>query len=175
MAAKTRMRNLAILLAASLVVTVGCDKGLAPLNEPSGFSGVITFKNWPSDPYTVAELRLVAFTSYPSDSVAIFPALLAGQAVVYPPVGATGFAKYVDSIPFTFTTSGTTLQVTTYKYIAVAQRYGTNYFADWKPCGVYTLGPGPFDPAPVQVLLHRVVTGVNITVDFNNPPPKPWQ
>ncbi len=175
MAAKTRMRYLAIFLATSLVVTVGCDKGLAPLNEPSGFSGIITFKNWPSDPYTVAELRLVAFVSYPSDSVAIFPALLAGQAVVYPPVGATGFAKYVDSIPYTFTTNGTTLQVSTYKYIAVAQRYGTNYFADWKPCGVYTINPGSFDPAPVQVLLHRVITGVNITVDFNNPPPKPWQ
>jgi hypothetical protein len=169
------MRTLAVILALSLGLTAGCDRGLAPLNEPSGFSGLITFKNWPSDPNTVLELRLVAFTNYPSDSVAIFPALLAGQAVVYPPVGATGFAKYVDSIPYTFTTSGSTLQITTYRYIAIAQRYGTNFFADWKPCGVYTLGPGPFDPAPVPVLLHRVATGVDITVDFNNPPPKPWQ
>lgn len=175
MAANSRMRYLATLIALSLVVMVGCDRGLAPLNEPSGFSGTITFKNWPADPNTVLELRLVAFTNFPSDSVAIFPALLAGQAVVYPPVGTTGFAKYVDSIPYSFTTNGTTLQVTTYKYIAVAQRFGTNFFADWKPCGVYTLGPGPFDPAPVQVLLHRVATDVNITVDFNNPPPKPWQ
>jgi hypothetical protein len=169
------MRFIAVLLPFSLALTAGCDKGLAPLNEPSGFSGVISFKNWPANQSTVLELRLVAFTNFPSDSVAIFPALLAGQAVVYPPVGATGFTKFVDSVHYTFTTTGTTLQVSTYKYVAIAQRFGTNFFADWKPCGVYSLGPNQFDPAPVQILLHRVLTHVDITVDFNNPPPKPWQ
>jgi len=175
MAIASLTRILAVFLALSLGFIAGCDKGLGPLNEPSGFSGVIHFKNWPADQSTVLELRLVAFTAFPSDSVAIFPALLAGQAVVYPPVGATGFKKFVDTLHYAFTTQGTTLQLTTYKYIAIAQRFGTNYFADWKPCGVYTLGPNAFDPAPVQVLLHRVIPNIDITVDFNNPPPKPWQ
>lgn len=169
-----------IILAAGFVVFfaaafAGCDKGLTPVNTPSGFSGVIRFKNWP-DFSKVLELRLVAFQEFPSDSVGIFPALLAGQVAIYPQVGSTGLPHSgQDSVSYVFTTAGTLLQVTNYKYIALAQRYGTGYFTDWKPCGVYAVSPGSFEPAVVRVLLHRVVPNVDLNVDFNNPPPKPWE
>jgi hypothetical protein len=163
-----------ILLAGLFLVQFGCDTGLQPLNELSGFSGVIRFKNWPR-PDSVAELRLVAFSSYPSDSSAIYVALFTGRAVVYPPIGTTGFPKFVDSIRYTWTTQGTTLQLAKYDYIVLAQRYGLNSFTDWQPAGVYTTQPHSFEPAPVRVLLHRMLQNVDIDVDFQNPPPKPWR
>jgi len=168
------MRRTAFLLALLILWGAGCDKGLEPLNEPSGFSGVIRFKNWPP-PDSMLELRLVAFEQYPSDTSNIIRSLLSGEAVVYPPVGATGFAKFVDSIPYVFSNEGAVIKVTKYDYVVVAHRYGTNFLADWKPAGVYTTTPNSFEPAPVLVLLHRIIPGINIEVDFNNPPPKPWQ
>jgi len=169
----TIARAAALLLAFLMFWGAGCDKGLEPSNEPSGFSGIIRFKNWPP-PDSVLELRLVAFEKYPSDTSNIIRALLSGEAVVYPPVGATGFAKFVDSIPYVFSNDGAVIKVTKYDYVVVAHRYGTNFLADWKPAGVYTTTPNSFDPAPVQVLLHRIVPDIDINVDFNNPPPKPW-
>jgi len=157
-----------------ILLCSGCDTGLSPLNEPAGFSGVIRFKNWPP-PDSVLELRVVAFKTYPDDSSSILTALLLGNAVVYPPVGATGFPFYRDSLEYEFTTKGTTLQAETYNYVALAWRYGINFFADWRPACVYTTSPGTFDPAPVRVLLHKITRNVDIEVDYQNLPPKPWQ
>ncbi|MDH3251837.1 MAG: hypothetical protein OEM41_03540 [Ignavibacteria bacterium] len=157
-----------------MLLLPACDEGLGPLNEPSGFSGVIHFTNWPS-PDSVQELRLVAFTEFPSDSSGILLALLEGRAVVYPPVGASGFRKFVDTLQYAFTTQGTNLQVRPYNYVIIAQRYGSNFFADWQPAGVYTTQPNSFDPAPVRILLHRITPNIDIEVDFSNPPPKPWR
>lgn len=161
-----------------LLLMAGCDEGLAPFDEsqPSGFSGVIRFKNWPP-PDSVQELRVVAFFEYPTDSAGILNILLAGGAAVYPPVGTKGLAQYVDSLSYTFTNieSSPNLQVANYKYIIIAQKYGSNIFTDWRPAGVYTLKPGTFEPAPVRVLLHKIVSGIDFDVDFHNPPPKPWR
>jgi hypothetical protein len=163
-----------LLVTLFILIVPGCDTGLSPLNEPAGFSGVVRFKNWPPAD-SVRELRVVAFKSYPSDSTGIVNALLAGDAVVYPAIGSTGLPFYVDSVSYSFTTKGTTLQVETYDYVALAWRYGVNSFVDWRPAGVYTTTPGSFDPAPVHVLLHKIATNIDINVDFSNPPPTPWQ
>lgn len=168
-----RAVGLALFLAL-MAFSGGCDTGLAPLNEPAGFRGTIRFKNWPPAD-SVQELRLIAFSQFPSDSASILTTLLSGRAVVYPPVGTTGFSKFVDTIQYAFTTQGTTLQVANYAYVVVAQRYGRNFFNDWRPAGVFTLKPGSFEPAPVRVLLHRVTPGIDIDVDFHNPPPRPWR
>ena len=155
----------------------GCDKGLAPLNEPSGFSGTIHFKNWPPAD-SVRDLRLVAFESFPSDSAGIFLTLLAGRAAVFPSdLSSKGsLPKFVDSAQYVCNTKvAINLKVEEYGYLVVAQRYGPNSFTDWKPAGVYSLQPGSFTPAPVRVLLHKIVPNIDIEVDFHNPPPKPWQ
>jgi hypothetical protein len=167
-------RVAAALLTALTICCIGCDEGLAPLNEPSGFSGVISFRNWPPAD-SVRELRLVAFQEYPSDSSGIIPALLAGRAVIYPQIAEKGFRAFVDTIQYSFTTRGTNLQVVTYNYVAVAWQYGSNVFADWRPAGVYTLQPGTFEPAPVHMLLHQITPNIDIQVDFHNPPPNPWR
>jgi hypothetical protein len=152
----------------------GCDTGLEPLNGPSGFSGVIRYVNWPPAD-SLRSLRLVAFETYPSDSAGILSALLSGLATVYPTIGGPDLPSYVAETPYDFTTNGTTLQVKEYAYVAVAVQYGPNILSDWRPVGVYTTQAGTFNPSPVRVLLHRIVPGIDINVDFHNLPPKPWR
>ena len=154
--------------------TTGCDTGLAPLNEPSGFSGVIRYRNWPSAD-SLRSIRLVAFEAYPSDSAGIFTALFTGRATVYPTIGQPNLPSYVDETAYQFTTQGTTLQVKEYTYIAIAVQYGPYILNDWWPVGVYTTEAGTFNPSPVRVLLHRITSGIDINVDFHNRPPKPWR
>jgi hypothetical protein len=168
-------KNLASILPfIGLLLSAGCDEGLAPLNEPSGFSGVIYFKNWPP-PDSVQELRIVAFLEYPADSASILQVLIEGGAAIYPQVGTRGLTQYVDSLPFVFTSEGTLLKATTYKYVAIAHKYGSNILTDWRPAAVYAATPSSFDPIPLSILLHRITPGVNFYVDFHNPPPKPWR
>jgi hypothetical protein len=170
-----------VLIGIALLLISGCDKGLGPIDEPEGFSGVITFKHWPR-PDSVLELRIVAFEEFPADSGSIYETLLSMRAALYPHV-TTGVAgalamlgnKSADTVHYTFTKEGTILKETTYNYVVVAWRYGPNYFADWSPAGVYTLTPGTFEPAPVIVRAHRMKRDVDITVDFQNLPPKPWR
>jgi hypothetical protein len=153
----------------------GCDTGLGPLNEPAGFRGTIHFTNWPPVD-SVKDLRLVAFETFPSDSAGIVPALLTGRAVVYPPIGLPlGFPQFQDTVSYELTTQETSLQLKKYDYVIVVLRYGRNLVADWKPVGVYTTNPGSFEPSPVRVLLHKITPGIDIVVDFHNPPPKPWR
>ena len=42
-------------------------------------------------------------------------------------------------------------------------------------CLVYPAVSGSFIPAPVRVILHHVIPGIDFRVDFHNPPPKPWR
>jgi hypothetical protein len=176
-----QVRYTAVLLTVLFLSTSGCDSGLGPPDEPSGFSGVIQFKHWPRAD-SVQELRVIAFPSYPADSASILLDILYGYAVVYPQIGqpnllsdTTQRVRGADSIRYSFTTTGTTLKVGVYNYVALAWRYGPNVFSDWAPAGVYSTGPGQFDAASVRVLLHKNVTGINIVADFANPPPKPWR
>jgi hypothetical protein len=159
-----------------LVAATSCNTGLAPLNEPSGFRGVIRFKNWPR-PDSVQAISLVAFEKYPTDSSGIIPGLFAGIIAVYPDLSPEHrLPKYVDSIQYEFTLkNGINLQLKNYEYIILAQQYGPNVLTDWRPAGVYSTGTNSFTPSPVRVLLHRIIPAINIAVDFSNPPPKPWR
>jgi hypothetical protein len=159
---------------ALLLLFAGCDSELGPLQSPSGFSGVIRFKNWPPAD-SVHDMRLVVFEAFPTDSAGILLTLLAGHGAVYPAIG-TKFPSFVDSLPYVFTTTdGTNLQIKSYAYVIVAQQYGPNVLADWRPVGVYPAVGGSFTPAPVRVILHHVIPGIDMLVDFHNLPPKPWR
>lgn len=163
-----------VLFATFLLCSSGCDTGLTPLNEPSGFRGVIRFKNWPS-PDSVREIRIVAFEEFPTDSTGIIATLATGRAAVYPELDQR-LPTFVDSIEYEFTTKlGINLQLRNYAYIILAQQYGPNVFTDWRPAGVYTARTNTFDPAPIRVLLHRIAQNIDIDVDFRNPPPRPWR
>ena len=164
----------AAILAALGALNAGCNEELGPLNEDSGFSGVIRFKNWPPAD-SVREMRLIVFESVPTDSSSIIPTLLARRAAAWPAL-ERDFPRPVDSLPYVFTTkTGTNLQVTNYDYVAVVYQFGSNVLTDWRPAGVYSVTPGRFEPAPLRVLLHRTTENVDIQVDFHNLPPVPWR
>jgi hypothetical protein len=166
---------IAAVLSAPAVLSSGCNEELGPLDNPSGFSGVIRFRNWP--PATdIKEMRLVALDAIPKDSTGVIPMLIAGKAAVYPPVPGDYFQTLVDSIPYEFTDkSGTNLQVKSYPYVAVWYQYGPSILHDWRPAGIYSTAPDNVEPAPVRVVLHRVTPNINILVDFQNLPPIPWR
>jgi len=167
-------RQWLVMTAGLLAFVAGCNEELGPVDSPSGFGGTIRFRHWPVAD-SLHDMRIVAFVSYPSDSAGILPALLAGQGAVYPAIG-TKFPTMIDSLPYQFTTAnGTNLQLGTYAYVIVAQQYGPNVLADWRPVGVYAVAPGSFAPAPVRVILHHVQGNIDMDVDFTNPPPKPWR
>jgi hypothetical protein len=171
----------------------GCNKGLGPITEPTGFSGVITYKNWQAA--QVLELRIVAFEEIPTDSAGLLAVALRAlgdpggvsnlQVALYPPFGlpvatvlkilgnrGNGIA---DTVDYSFLKEGTWLKERTYKYVIVAWRYGPGVFTDWRPAGVFTSTPGSFEPASVIVRANRLRTDVNISVDFQNLPPLPWR
>ncbi len=178
-----RIRSVVTLFTLLVLGYSGCDKGLEP--EPSGFSGVIRFRNWPpldSVDIVVQELRLVAFKNPPIDTTGLLIEFLKGNVVIYPPVGTTAFSKrdsighLRDSIHYTILF---TLPVDeppiTYSYIAMAWRYGSNPFADWRPAGLYTTQPNTFNPGSITISKHVFIPNVDIDCDFHNPPPRPWR
>jgi hypothetical protein len=192
--------NLALYAMFSVALLVfisgGCDKGLTPPPPPpaappelrdsiTGFGGVISFRNWPpldSVDQQVQELRLVAFKNPPIDTSGLIIEFLRGNVLVFPRIGTTAYSKRdssgrlrdtirysieftpgVDSLPFT------------YSYIAIAWRYGTNFFADWRPAGLYTTQPGTFIPGAITVREYRYLRNIDVNCDFRNPPPIPWR
>jgi hypothetical protein len=173
-----------------MVVLPGCDGGLGPIVEPTGFSGVITYKNWPPSD-SLLELRLVVFEEIPTDSAGLIVAVLSAaqnledvKAAIYPPLGpghSVAEALQVlgnnnaDSVKYEFLKESTWLKERTYKYVVLAWRYGPMYFSDWAPAGVYTYEPGSTLPAPVVVRANRLLKDINISVDFHNLPPLPWR
>lgn len=164
--------------ATAAFLDAGCDKGLAPIYEETGFEGTIYYSNWPTID-KVWELRLLVFENVPGDSSGLVQLILSsianpGHIVMYPALGSPGLAKFADSTHYKLTTSGSTLLVQRYNYIVLAWRYGPNSATDWTPAGIYTFDPITFTPAPVTVRKRRLLQEVNIYADFNNRPPKPW-
>jgi hypothetical protein len=165
-------------LAAAILVG-GCDKGLEPIYEETGFEGTIHYSNWPPIDQ-VWELRLLAFAEVPTDSSTLAQLLFAsinapGSIVLYPALGTPGLPKLAGTTQYKLTTSGSTLLVQQYNYVVLAWRYGPGLFTDWRPAGVYTITGNSYEPSPVNVRNRRLLENIDIFVDFASPPPKPWQ
>lgn len=144
----------------------GCDQGLAPEPPPQyGIAGNIYFKNWPP-PDSVLDLRLVAFKNYPSGD--IVSEVLQGKARFTSTLGPYG----ADTISYLLLLSP--LPPGIYEYIAVAQQFGSNLFRDWRPVGVYRNNTGDMTrPGSLFVPANQIVQGIDIKVDFRNPPQPP--
>ncbi|MDI6766583.1 MAG: hypothetical protein QME52_07150 [Bacteroidota bacterium] len=147
----------------------GCDQGLEPPQEPPppsyGFEGVIYFQNWfPID--SIKSLRVVAFQNYPPGDIAVeyFENRLRFSDDLISSHGA-------DSIPYTVILNP--MYVDSIPYIAVGQQFGENQFQDWRMVGIYYSIGDSSRPGTVKVFPDSIVSGINIYVDFNNPPPQP--
>ncbi|MDH4070450.1 MAG: hypothetical protein OEV30_08500 [Ignavibacteria bacterium] len=161
-----------LLVIPALLLFTACDKGIAPPaaapspNLNGSFSGTVTFLNWIAAD-TLYDLRLIAFTVFPPADV--IDEVLQGRAVVHPPLGAGLLAmEGADSVVYQLQ-----LAAGTYPYVVVAQQFGPDLFADWKPVGQYDLDSNLTDPSPVVITAGQNVPGIHIKVDFANPPPIP--
>jgi hypothetical protein len=152
----------------------GCDKGIEPLpsapSGPTGFSGKVTFTGtWPTD---IKRTHLVVFKDPLLSSADFFPPNLS-FVIDSIPNGTKEF-NY-NSIDNNFI-STFTLAAGTYKYIIVAQSktplLSLNR-SDWFVVGIYTTNGNQSDPGLMTIQQGYITTGIDINVDFNNPPLQP--
>ena len=165
----SRQAGINALLALLLIVPSGCDQGLSPEDSTSGpgyVSGTIHYRNWPD---SLRDLRLVLFRQFPPAS--IVSEVLEGTAVVYPPLGDTSLVPFfVDSLPYALAA-----EPGVYDYVVVAEQFGPNVFRDWRPVGQYDLDTNRTIPSPITVTRGDTLRGIDINVDFLDPPPSPFR
>ncbi|CUS96331.1 hypothetical protein [Candidatus Kryptobacter tengchongensis] len=140
-----------------------CDHGLKPPEqyEEPGFGGTVYFKGtWPDSVY---DLRVVAFRNYPPQN--IISEVIEGKA------------KFSQSLPVKVDSVKYEVSADTgkWEYVVVALQYGSNIFSDWKAIGVYDTTPNDTIPTPIYIPFGKFLRGINITCDFNNPPPQPFK
>ncbi len=151
-----------------LFFITACNEGLQPQPpvEKSFISGLITYVNgkdkWPP-PDSVIEIRVVAFKNYPpKDIIAEI---------------TNGNAYFTEALPKFVDTSSYMLEISkppqTIKYLVVAQQYGSLF--EWRSIGVWTLSGDNTKPSSITIEPGKTYTGLNITVDFDNLPPQPFE
>lgn len=141
----------------STLLLINCEGGLEPpleeINPTGVIRGIVTYSGeWPAAD-SLEDLRFVPLKSVPQTAQDIFSDL---ENLV--------FSEKLDYRVErdTFTVEGVPNGV--YVYNAVAQQYGTNIFADWRPVGVYQDNDG-------IIIVNGDTTSVSIHVDFENLPP----
>ena len=169
-----------IILTAAIVALIsfaGCDKGIEPeppannsLPGVTGFAGTVTFTgNWQIG---IKRTHLVVFKN---------PILTSGD--FFPP----NLSFVIDSIPsgssrFTYNSVDNNFislfKITPgdYKYVVVAQSKTPTLSLDrkdWFIVGVYCIGNDQSQTATMTIQDGKMTTGVDVKVDFNNPPPQP--
>lgn len=158
------------LISILLIVTVSCDKGLAPETEnvEPGFSGTITFTgDWPED---VTATHIVLFRD-PLISEEDFSAenlIFISEEIEF----GTRLFNYstLENALIGNVVPGE------YAYLAVAQTNSQFISLEreaWMVAGVYYNDGDTSQPGTVIVPANTFVTGMNITCDFNNPPEQP--
>ncbi|HEX9655999.1 MAG TPA: hypothetical protein VGB89_03655 [Bacteroidota bacterium] len=151
---------------------LGCDKGIQPTQAGGGggagtMTGLITYRNWPTID-SLHDLRIIAFRLFPPTNVV--NEVLQGRAIVYPSLGDTSLVPFfVDSLRYSFT-----LASGTYQYVVIAQQFGPSVTTDWRPVGQFDLDSNLTQPSTVDIVAGEATAGIDILVDFANPPPAPF-
>jgi hypothetical protein len=157
------MKNAAIIgfVLCFVLALSACDHGLEPPPKAKpGFGGRITYKGkWPP-PDSIELLAVVAFKQFPPTN--IIADILSGNAVY-----DTALARNVQFQDYQLFTDPATFQ-----YIVVAQQYGPDIFSNWRVISVYSNDPLQATPKAVSVPPGTFVSGIDITVDFDHPPPQ---
>ncbi|HEY6950787.1 MAG TPA: hypothetical protein VI758_00185 [Bacteroidota bacterium] len=159
------------------LVWIGCDGGLSPTPPAKpGISGTVYFArgSWPgtpSSPDSLSNLWIFASQVYPLDSSQVLNYLTVSplRIFLYPSI-ASNLPFYVDSVVYNFD-----LPVATYKYIGVIQHISTDLsIASFRVVGVAKDPADTTKPLQVNVVEGTIHQGININVDFHNPPAQPF-
>jgi hypothetical protein len=153
---------------------ISCDKGIEPKDytDQSGFSGTITFVGeWPSD---IKRTFIVVFKDplLSSQDFTINNLKFLSKEI---PFGVSSYhfssmdTSYIPIVPGPFPPGR-------YAYVAVVQQTTDNLSLDpkdWHVSGIYYAFGNTSEPATMVISEHIFLTEVNITCDYNNPPPQP--
>ncbi len=149
-------------------ILVNCNGGIEPGLQQPGFSGTIYFKGeWPD---SVNLTILVLFKNELKDSSDFSAENLSYVSELIP----KGVKKYqyntLKNSLFGKVDAGT------YDYLAVAQSPKKTISlsrADWTIAGIYYSPTDSTHPGKVIIPENTFVEHLDITCDFNNPPPQP--
>jgi hypothetical protein len=155
-----------------------CDGGLAPPPPAPielGFSGTVYFApgSWPRADSLIS-LWIFASKIYPLDSAKAYNGLLSypQEIFVYPSMSRS-LPFNVDSIQYSFG-----LRADTYKYVGVIQQYNSDLatygIRAFRVVGLYKDSINLSEPGIVVVNDSNQITGIDMHVDFNHPPPPPF-
>ena len=161
-----------------ILFVIACnDHGIEPKPEPSaseisGFSGKVTFVGeWPD---SVKRAFVVVFQNpllTPGDFTILNLKFLSREI----PLGVQTYnyssldSAFIPSVPGSFPPG-------TYAYIAVAQQSTEELSLarnDWFVSGIYYANSDTTQPGTMVIPDSTFVENINITVDFNDPPPQP--
>ena len=174
---KNKFKYPVILLALAVSFSIiSCDKGIAPLPETNtdlvGFDGKVTFYgSWPAG---IQQTYIVVFKQALQSSSDFFPPNL--SYVVGPiPYGATEYSyNSIDNNGV----SSFTLSPGNYNYVVVAQSTKSTLSlnrSDWTVVGIYYLPGDTTNPGTLLIKSGEITHNINITCNFDNPPPQPPQ
>jgi len=170
-------RTMTARLVAAITIALalsGCDGGLAPpVADKGGFGGTIRFvrSSWPPAD-SIFGLWLFTAQSVPSDSTAIFAGLFSDPPTIYLYPGLTASLSEVpvDSLSYAIYPAPAT-----YVYTGVIQQTTSSITTGGlRVVGLYTKPLPGFVPETLRVEGSMFITGVDIDVDFANPPPQPF-
>lgn len=152
---------------------LACDGGLQPdVPIQPGFGGTIRFaqNSWPPID-SLVNLLVFASQIYPLDSTSVFAGLFAQPPqIFFYPSDRERVALNVDSSNFFFP-----LPPSTYKYVGILQHFNVSLnIRSFRVVGFYFDPKDPSQPLSVLVKEGQQVAGVNMFVDFRNPPPQPF-
>ena len=158
-----------IIITFSLLLLISCDGGISPrpVVENPGFSGTITFTGeWPENVQRTLVVMFKEPLATPED-FSIVNIRYIGSEIPY---GSETFQfisndNYLDG----------EFEPGDYAYLAVAQSTTPVLSlerSDWYVIGVYS-NNSEQSPAVLTLSEGMMLTGINISCDFNNPPPQP--
>ena len=168
------MRSIVLIILCLLLTA--CDGGLAPPPPVElGFSGTVYFTpgSWPTD--SLINLWIFASQIYPLDSAKVYSGLFTNPSTIflYPGMNQSLPLSAVDSIPYSFP-----LHSGTYKYVGVIQQVSLDLINRgvrvFRVVGFYKDSTNLSQPGNVIANNNYQVKGIDIHVDFRNPPPQPF-
>lgn len=154
-----------------LLLLSRCDNGLDPnqaannIASTPGFGGIVRIVSALPPPDSLRDLRVVAFRNYPPKDIVL-------EVATKQAVFTDSTLNFKDKIiSYKIQQAEVTGE---FKYVVVAQQYGTNILTDWRVVGVYTITSDVTKPASINIPAGTFLNNINMDVDFYNLPPQPF-
>ena len=163
--------SLRVILLVIIISLISCDKGIEPypdevVSVESGFEGKVTFVgDWPEG---ITRTYLVVFTEPSKFDI----------NTLYFLIGPIPYGTREYNYNSIDNNSGLIpkLEVRDYPYVIVAQSKTPELSLlrdDWTVAGIYFNEGDTTTPGLLKIEEGKIITGVDIICDFNNPPVQP--